>query len=104
MCSPYNDEVDFKRLESAFGEIPILNAKDILTEEVIPEAKVRMPIREAYFSSHKRIPIEQAAGRICARAAVSCQPSIPIVVPGEEITGDIMKILKRYSIFYVDVI
>lgn len=104
MCSPYNDEVDFKRLESAFGEIPILNAKDILTAEAIPEAKVRMPIREAYFSCHKRIPTEQASGRICARAAVSCQPSIPIVVPGEEITGEIMKILKRYSIFYVDVI
>ena len=54
--------MDFKRLESAFGEIPILNAKDILTEEDIPEAKVRMPIREAYFSSHKRIPYRAGSG------------------------------------------
>lgn len=104
MCSPYNGEEDFQRLESALGGIPILSSKDICNIEDIPEAKVKMPIREAYFSCHKRMPAEQAVGRICARAAVSCQPSIPVVVPGEEITVEIMKILKRYSIFYVDVL
>lgn len=104
MCSPYNKEQDFQRLENAFGDIPILRERKAGIGGVIPKAKVKMPIREAYFSRHEKVKTEDALGRICARAAVSCQPSVPVVVPGEEITGEVMKILKRYSIFYVDVI
>lgn len=104
MCSPYNDEKDFFILENAFREIPVPAEKAVCNKEKIPKAKVRTSIRNAYFSCCERVAVEDAEGRICARSAVSCQPSVPIVIPGEEITVEIMKILKRYSIFYVDVI
>ena len=104
MCSPYNDDGDYERLINTFESIP--KSESILTKEPdkIPHAVVKMSIREAYFSHNERIRVEDAEGRICARSAVSCQPSIPVVVPGEVITADIIKILKRYSIFYVNVI
>lgn len=104
MCSPYNDDEDYERLINTLESIP--KSESILTKEPdkIPHAVVKMSIREAYFSHNERIRVEDAEGRICARSAVSCQPSIPVVVPGEVITADIIKILKRYSIFYVNVI
>lgn len=104
MCSPYNDDEDYDRLVRAFKEFPLRKAIANSTADVIPKAKVKMSIREAYFSPHEKIRVEDSEGRICARSAVSCQPSIPVVVPGEEITGEVMKILKKYSIFYVDVL
>ena len=104
MCSPYNDEVDFSRLEKAFAETP--KGNDIADSETdfIPHAIVKMPIRQAYFSDYKNVSVDDASGRICARTALSCTPSIPIIVSGELITKDIIKILKKYSIFTIDVI
>lgn len=104
MCSPYNSEEDYARLETAFSEIPRGNRVEDSTPDFIPRAIVKMPIREAYFSPCRRISVDEAEGRICARTALSCQPSIPVVVSGELVTHEVIKILKRYSIFHIDVI
>ena len=104
MCSPYNDETDFTRLISAFSQIPKRDITGENEDDIIPEAIVKMPIREAYFSDYESVASDMAEGRICARTALSCTPSIPIIVSGELVTKDIIKILKKYSIFMVDVI
>ena len=104
MCSPYNDDKDYERLISAFSEIPRRGVKSENTDDIIPEAVVKVPIREAYFSDYERLAVDKAEGRICARTALSSTPSIPIIVSGELVTKHIIKILKKYSIFYVDVI
>ncbi|MBR1751354.1 MAG: arginine decarboxylase [Ruminococcus sp.] len=70
----------------------------------LPNPIRHMSIREAAFSNTRRISVDDALGCICGRSAVSCQPSVPIAVSGEEITADIIKILKRYSIFEIDVL
>lgn len=104
MCSPYNSETDFCRLESAFGKISKGSVKLDTEIDILPHAIVKMSIRQAYFSPCERVSIDHAEGRICAKTALSCQPSIPVVVSGELITGNIIKILKRYGILYIDVI
>jgi arginine/lysine/ornithine decarboxylase len=35
---------------------------------------------------------------------MSCQPSVAVVMSGEKITPEIIKILKKYSIFEIDVL
>ncbi len=103
MPSPYNSEEDFIRLEKAFEEIP--KKPPIPTEfEMFPRTNSVMSLREAYFAPCEEIPTEQALGRICARSALSCQPSIPLITGGEIFTPDIIKILKNYSIFTVSVV
>ena len=103
MPSPYNVEKDFLRLERAFEEIP---KKPALTAEIemFPRTDSVMSLREAYFSPFEEIPADMASGRICARPALSCQPSIPLITGGEIFTPDIIKILKNYSIFTVSVV
>ena len=106
MCSPYNKENDFKRLISTFSQISRKGKLEVNHGEQfeISRAITKMPIRQAFFSKSKKISVEYAEGKICGKPALSCQPSIPIVFPGELITGDIIEILKSYGIFEISVI
>ena len=107
MCSPYNKQEDYQRLVDAFSEIkPKGSLADMEVNELIkiPKAIIKMPIRQAFFSKCTRISVDLAEGKICGKPALSCQPSIPIVFPGELITAEIIKILKSYGIFEISVI
>lgn len=103
MPSPFNSEEDFQRLESAFAEIPHKAAASSPVQ-VFPVAKAAMSLRTAYFSDSEELSTDEAAGRICARSALSCQPSIPLITGGEIFTPEIINILKNYSIFTVNVV
>ncbi len=106
MLSPYNTKTDFERLERFFMKlekrIPLHNADCTELFGVRPE-KV-MSLRSAMLSPCVNIPVDESEGRICARTAMSCQPSVAAVMAGERISAEILKILKRYSIFSIDVI
>ena len=105
MVSPYNTERDFERLESFFASLELrepLPPQEAAALGLRPERA--MSIREAVLSAAVRIPVDEAAGRIAARPAMSCQPSVAVVMAGERITPDIINILKRYGIFETDVV
>ena len=61
-------------------------------------------IRKAVFSKSEKIKAEYSAGRVLGRTAVSCPPAVPVVVSGEKINGDAVKIFERHGIKYVDVL
>ena len=104
MISPYNSGLDFERAKKAFGEIK-KREKEVFTSVIgfePPETAVSM--REAAFGESEKIPVDCAAGRVCALTVTSCQPSVPVAVSGEIIDEEIIKIFKRYSIFEVNVL
>lgn len=106
MLSPFNSEGDFSRLEDFIRTLPKRPAKtDLVPPGLFAERPVRaLSIREAMLRSCVSVPVDMAAGRICARTAMSCQPSVAAVMAGEKITPEIVKILKIYSIFRIDVL
>ncbi len=63
-----------------------------------------MTIREAALAPSKRIPIDQAAGQICADLTLSCPPGIPVTVCGEIITDESIAMLKHYKIPEIEVL
>lgn len=103
MPSPCNKPEELEGLVKVLKALPekepIALPRPVL---VIPEKK--MTLREAYFSPRERIPVEEAAGRICARSVLSCMPSVPAAVGGEIIDENLIKFLKRYSFFEADVV
>lgn len=103
MLSPYNTEEDFLRLENFIASLrrkkPLLASAP---EFSIPEKAT--PIREAVFSRCRRIPVDAAGGKICARPAMSCQPSVAAVMPGEIVSESIIGVLKAYGIDFVRVL
>ena len=104
MPSPYNSREDLERLEAVLCGIerrPALPDEGLFT---VPKPERALLPREAYFKPYKTVPADQAEGLICARAALSCQPSIPLIVGGEVFDKNIIKILKNYSILEVNVL
>jgi arginine/lysine/ornithine decarboxylase len=106
MFSPYNSDEDFKRVTDFIRNLPKKKpAEDSLSPHTLmPKAEKVLDIRTAVMKRCERISVDESAGRICARPAMSCQPSVAIIMAGEKITPEIIKILKKYSIFEIDVL
>ncbi len=104
MITPFNGEEDFLRVEKAFSEIPPPKVRVCFDDCEIPKAVVRTGIRQAAFSDYKTVPLDKSQGKICAMTVTCCQPSVPVVISGEEITAEVIKILKKYSIYEINVL
>jgi arginine/lysine/ornithine decarboxylase len=104
MFSPYNSEEDYRRTEDFFRRLKKREPIYTERESALPRPEKAVSIREAMLAKSERIKTDLANGRICARSAMSCQPSVAVVMSGEKITPEIIKILKKYSIFEIDVL
>ena len=102
LFSPFNREEDFKRTEALLDEVLIQN--QLFTAfPIVPSEKV-MSLREAFLSLKESVPVEKAEGRIAAQVKITCPPGIPLVMPGERLHKEIIKILKNSGIFVIDVV
>lgn len=107
MISPENNDNDFNALLSALKEIKnsLSRTSNISnTAFNITKLEKKMSIRNALFSKSENIPIEKAMGRICSSSVSICPPCIPLVVSGEVFDRKTINLLKRYSIFSVNVV
>lgn len=53
-----------------------------------------MTPREAFFAAREMVPFEEAAGRIVAEQVMFYPPGVPLLVPGERISGELLAYLK----------
>lgn len=102
MLTPENAELDLERLVSSFWKNHhVYKEKELFLPN---RTKQMMSIREAMFSNSEKIMLVDAENRICRVPTVSCPPAIPIVVPGEVITKDLISTFKYYGIKHLDVV
>ena len=102
LFSPFNREEDFKRTGALLDEVLIQN-QPFTAFPIVPSEKV-MSLREAFLSPKESAPVEKAEGRIAAQVKITCPPGIPLVMPGERLHKEIIKILKNSGIFVIDVV
>jgi arginine/lysine/ornithine decarboxylase len=57
--------------------------------------KIRINMRSAYYSKKERLPLKEALGRISAEMLVPYPPGVPLLMPGEEITDDIIDFIEQ---------
>ena len=102
MLTPENTKEELELLVHTLGQN--LCRKDY--SYILPDypSVAAVSIREAFFSEHEVIPVEEAEGRICGSPMVSCPPAIPIVVSGEIITEQAIRMFKHYGIPTVEVL
>jgi arginine/lysine/ornithine decarboxylase len=89
---------DIERLISALAEIKRRYKRSkagMLSQEYYPP-KVVMSPQEAFYANKELLPIEKTLGRITAEFVPAFPPGIPILAPGEQITGEILEYI-RYS-------
>ncbi|MBR6801301.1 MAG: PLP-dependent transferase [Eubacteriaceae bacterium] len=102
MATPENNEEDFSRLINSLGKneraysdkisLPIKNTESVMT------------VRNAVFSEHEMISSKDGYGRICRELTVACPPAIPIAVPGEIISEDMVKLFEYYGVENINVV
>ncbi len=51
--------------------------------------------REAFFASSMAVPFEESVGRVAAEQVMFYPPGIPVLCPGEEITGECVEYVRE---------
>ena len=46
-----------------------------------------LPPREAFFAEAEAVPFADAVGRVCGELVAPYPPGIPVLAPGERVTG-----------------
>jgi len=57
----------------------------------------RMKPRDAFLAELEKVKLDEAIGRISKEAIMTYPPGIPIIIPGEEITKEIVERIKYYQ-------
>jgi arginine decarboxylase len=50
--------------------------------------------RDAFFATKETVEADKAAGRICAEQITPYPPGIPVIIPGERITAELLDYLR----------
>ncbi len=97
MLSANTSDEDIKRAEQALLSF---ERKEEITEEMprLSASSVKLSPSDALLAPSETLPLDMCEGRIFADISVSCPPAIPIVICGEEINGELLKILKYYGV------
>ena len=61
------------------------------------KAVTRMRPRDAFSSETEAVELDKALGRISKEAIMTYPPGIPIIIPGEEFTKEIIERIKYYQ-------
>jgi len=105
MASPCNSDLDFCRLDKALASLPSRPPVTLpIPERGKRPSRTRMTVREAIFSPCETVALKDAEGRICASPTVSCPPAVPIVVSGEVLDADAVRLLAAYGFDRVEVV
>lgn len=89
-------ELEIERLISALSEIKRLHGGDptgMFDHEYIPPV-VKLPPQQAFYSPKESVPMEESLGRVCTEFVMCYPPGIPILAPGELVTGEILQYIR----------
>ena len=103
ICTPFNTERDFIRLETAIKNLPdVTGKKTVRNKRSLP--KKIFPPRKALFSHSESVNIKDAVGRTASSTVCPCPPGIPVIMPGEVIDETTVSELLKLNIKTVNCI
>ncbi len=60
----------------------------------VPATTMAMPLREVFYGEKEALPLEESVGKICGEQVSFYPPGIPVLLPGEIITEEIISYCK----------
>jgi len=88
--------LELERLISSLSEIKRRYSKDktgMFDHEYI-NPEVVLPPQKAFYNKNRMVAIEESLGEISAEFVMAYPPGIPILAPGERITGEILSYIQ----------
>ena len=101
--APFQPPEDWDRLEAVLSRIPAGAPLPIQGCPAGRPERILSP-REALSAPGETVEAARAAGRTAAQSCCPCPPGVPVVMPGERITGNLAKVLKSSGIRYIKVV
>lgn len=97
---------DFSALADAVLEFTASASKTKISKMVMkyPICERKMPISDAVFRNRITLSVKDAENMVSGEIKYVYPPGIPIITPGEIISGDIVRILTENNIHEIDVI
>ncbi len=89
-------ERDIERLVSALADIRRRYKRDkadLMRHEYISPQVAASP-QDAFYANKLSLPLDETRGHICSEFVMCYPPGIPILAPGERITGDIIDYIR----------
>lgn len=71
---------------------PIKLASPMLSKEI---SIAKLSPRETFYKSTEVVALNESIGRVCAEEVTFYPPGIPLLVPGEEITAQVVEMIQR---------
>jgi arginine/lysine/ornithine decarboxylase len=85
-----------QQLEQAFPvQSPAQSAPKTLTATLPPQTTLAMAPRPAFLGEHRTVPFTEAVGEISADWICPYPPGIPLLFPGEKISGIVLENLLQ---------
>ena len=103
MVTPETRDSDFHRLARALEAIGARTHIESPTLTV-PSPNAILTPRQAILAPSETVPLNEAVGRICGAPTVACPPAVPIVISGELIKEEHIKLMKYYGYGSVEVV
>lgn len=82
--------------ESDGREEQCLPGEEALTGKPYPELKTALPLHRALTAPKEFCPLQKAAGKTAGTYVNLYPPGIPLVIPGEVITEEVIKLIEMY--------
>lgn len=103
IATPFNTEADFDCLSAAIQALP--TAPSLPDHPALPPLPtMNVSPRQAIFGGWEQVELHKAKGRIAAQAACPCPPGVPVVMPGEILTKEVIDFLLGYGFFAIKVL
>ena len=109
IVTPWDREEGLLRLAEALLEIDretekesdgregqCLPGEETLTGKPYPELKTALPLHRALTAPKEFCPLRKAAGKTAGTYVNLYPPGIPLVIPGEVITEEVIKLIEMY--------
>jgi len=74
-----------------------LDIQDNLSISFGPKLKAKKDFRETFWQDTSWVPVELSEGKISANYVVPYPPCVPLIVPGEEISGEAVDRILEYQ-------
>ena len=103
MLSPFNNLKELAKINKVLLSIPLKNE---ITQEVLsPTKKIgKLSLAEVLNCTSEQVHLSDCLGRIYADFNLPCPPAVPMIMPGELIDENAIKLFTYYDITKVKVV
>lgn len=95
ITSPLDPDDWYERLLSALWELPKRPPRPVAADFLPPLPETVLPPREAAFLPREAVPLEHAAGRVCAGSFGAYPPGCAAAAPGERIGEKTVEAMRK---------